>query len=398
MPNNFTRYDEMMSFLPWYYQDSHIMNGIIRGDAQEIEAVRAAILFILSQFYVDTADRKGIELWEQELGLTPARGASLGLRKAQIKAKLQRPAVMTPKRIESIVNLFVEGGAAKVIEIKGRYHFSIEIPFGALKWQNEVRQALEEAKPAHLGYDICYTLYGGLEDTERNEVSDDVESDFWTAAYMNLRDDVPYGKPIKAYKHDGTLRRGGALSRNRAFLRNGEVVRNGLSAQKAPKWGERLDYVFRPTSRSERDGTLQHDGRFCRSGEKPWRIEYMAQMEDVSILTITLGKDNKATFEDSLAFAQTRSKILRHDGEGKHGLIQSPLDSDGEITITRTRRRNGRIRRDGGGLNLFNGSMRRDGRFRRDGGGIKRRKEILKDRIDGALGLTQKDSRGFPRI
>lgn len=385
-----SRYDEMMSFLPWYYRDSRIMNGIILGDAEEIEAAQGAILHILSQFYVDTADERGIGMWEQELGITPAESASLELRKTQVKARLQRPAIMTPRRIESIVNLFVEGGAAHIVEAEGRYHFSIEIPFGKLKWPREARQALEEAKPAHLGYDICYTLYGGeLEDTAQDEVADDAKSDFVTAGLMSFSDDVPYGIPIRAYKHDGTLKRAGTLNRDRMLHRDGSVNRRGFSLDGAPQWGKHLDYIFRSGGRSERNGALQRDGRCSRSGEKPWKIEYVGQMEELSVLVITLARDGAATFEDDLKDFLPRSRIIERDGSGRHGSVNHPVDTDGALTITRARQRNGRIQRDGGDINLHDGSIRRGGMFRRDGGGIKRRVDIISDRLSGVQSITR---------
>ena len=154
MPNNITRFEEMMRFLPWYYQDSEIMNGIMQGDAKEIEALRAGILFVLAQLYVDTATDYGLKLWERELGITPKEGASIELRRAQIKAKLQMATIMTPKQIENIANLFTKEGLAQVSEVPKSYHFHIKVPYTDLKWPKELKEAINKAKPAHLGYDV----------------------------------------------------------------------------------------------------------------------------------------------------------------------------------------------------------------------------------------------------
>ena len=96
---------EMMNFLPWYYQDSKIMQEILDAQADEITDIRANILYILRQFYVDTADARGISLWENELGISHDPGDKLELRKAQVKAKLHRPPIMTPRQLEKILNL-----------------------------------------------------------------------------------------------------------------------------------------------------------------------------------------------------------------------------------------------------------------------------------------------------
>lgn len=63
----------MMSFLPWYYSESKIMNSIIKGDADEIESVRNAINEILNQFYAETATF-GINLWEKMLKISVNNG------------------------------------------------------------------------------------------------------------------------------------------------------------------------------------------------------------------------------------------------------------------------------------------------------------------------------------
>lgn len=390
MQVNLTRYEEMMSFLPWYYQDSKIMQGIMHGDAEEVEAIRADIMFIFSQFYIDTATESGVSMWEKELGITPISGATLELRKAQLKAKLQRPAIMTPKQIQSIANLFTKSGGAVVTEVPGSYHFQLSIPFGDLLWPAQMKEALKEAKPAHLGYDICYTLYGDLVDEERvSDSGKDGHDDFWAASLFSLSDDVPYGIPIKADKHDGALIRGGTICRKAERIRDGTLARCGFDATAASRWRRHIDYIFRSDGKAARDGTLQHDGRLMRCGEKPWEIEYPAQMEEFSVLLITLAREGAATFEDTLDDYLPRNSIAKRDGNGRHGPTSHPVDSGGGLTITRARQRNGRIRRDGGDINLHDGSIRRDGLFYRNGGGIKRRIDVIHDTVSGGRGIKR---------
>lgn len=124
-----------------------------------------------------------------------------------------------------------------------------------------------------------------------------------------------------------------------------------------------------------------------RRGEKPWKIEYPAQMEDFSVLLITLAKDDAATFEDVLDDYLPRNSIAKRDGNGRHGLTSHPVDSGGALTITRARQRNGRIRRDGGDINLHDGSIRRGGLFCRNGGGTKRRIDVIHDTVSGGRGI-----------
>ena len=77
----------MLSFVPWYYQDSKIMTSILDASGYEFDDLRKTILSFINQMYVDTADESGIEIWEKELGISP-KDSSLNLRKSFVKVVL----------------------------------------------------------------------------------------------------------------------------------------------------------------------------------------------------------------------------------------------------------------------------------------------------------------------
>lgn len=220
---------EMMSWLPWYYGDSRIMNEIIHAQSKEIVSIREKVLYILSQFYVDTADFYGISLWEKELGITPKNVADLDLRKAMVKAKLRRPPIMTPKQIDSIINLFFDQGMAHAHHIPGTYHLDIQIPWEEnLRWPTEMKEALEAAKPAHLGYLLAYQAF--LE--EEMQITDNGEGDFLAAAHFQFYDAYPYGTNANVLSRDGILRHGRKAAHNGGFIRGGR----GLEREYPPIW------------------------------------------------------------------------------------------------------------------------------------------------------------------
>lgn len=141
----------MFSYLSWYYDNSRILKSVLDSQGIEIDAARTALEETLKQFYVDTADW-GLVHWEKELAINPPANATLELRRALINAKLLAPEIMTPERIEAIVNCFVPDKDAKVIARCKTYTFDIYLPsFVPFDSAQEMYKAIYEAKPAHLG-------------------------------------------------------------------------------------------------------------------------------------------------------------------------------------------------------------------------------------------------------
>lgn len=378
-PPNLARY------LPQFLQEDEHFKATLAACSTKHEEYRLLLDEITNQFYVETATW-GLSDWERILGLKPDAGDSYEQRRNRILLKLQGRQVSTLDFMARLCARYTVDKAAEIEEHNEENRFRVYLHGGTSDLPG-LREALETYKPAHLGYDICYTLYGDLFDDEY--VSDGSDSDFWAASLFSLSDDVPYGIPIKADRHDGARIRGGTICRKAERIRDGTLARCGFDATAAPRWGKHIGYIFRSDGKATRDGTLQHDGRLMRRGEKPWKIEYPAQMEDFSVLLITLARDGTATFEDTLSDYLPRRSIAKRDGNGRHGPTAHPVDSGGGMTITRARRRNGRIRRDGGDINLHDGSIRRGGLFCRNGGGIKRRIDVIHDTVSGGRGIKK---------
>ena len=376
-PPNLARY------LPQFLQEDEHFKATLAACSTEHEKYRLLLDEITNQFYVETATW-GLGDWERILDLKPDAGDSYEQRRNRILLKLQGRQVSTLDFMARLCARYTVDKAAEIEEHNEENRFRVYLHGGTSDLPG-LRYALETYKPAHLAYNICHTLYGDLFDDEY--VSDGSDSDFWAASLFSLSDDVPYGIPIKADRHDGARIRGGTICRKAERIRDGTLARCGFDATAAPRWGKHIGYIFRSDGKATRDGTLQHDGRLMRRGEKPWKIEYPAQMEEFSILLITLAKDDAATFEDTLDDYLPRNSIAKRDGNGRHGPTAHPVDSDGGLTITRARQRNGRIRRDGGDINLHDGSIRRGGLFCRNGGGTKRRIDVIHDAVSGGRGI-----------
>lgn len=374
---------DISRYLPEFVRGDPVLGQTLAIESKEHERQRLEIRDLLAQAFIDTATW-GLSDWERILGLKPDAGDSYEQRRNRILLKLQGRQVSTLDFMARLCARYTVDKAAEIEEHNEENRFRVYLHGGTSDLPG-LRYALETYKPAHLAYNICHTLYGDLFDDEY--VSDGSDSDFWAASLFSLSDDVPYGIPIKADKHDGARIRGGTICRKAERIRDGTLARCGFDATAAPRWGKHIGYIFRSDGKATRDGTLQHDGRCMRRGEKPWKIEYPAQMEEFSTLLITLAGDGAATFEDVLDDYLPRNSIVKRDGNGRHGLTSHPVDSGGALTITRSRQRNGYIRRDGGDINLHDGSMRRNCMFRRDGGGTKRRIDVIHDAVSGGRGI-----------
>lgn len=341
MQQNNDRGREMMGFIPWYYEDSTVMNQIICSQSEEIVAIRETIMHILAQFYVDTAAEDGIILWEKELGLTPREEASLDLRKAQVKAKLQLPAIMTPMQIQSIVNLFVNNRTAKVVELPGTYHFRIDIPFGDLIWSAEMRQAVEEAKPAHLGYSIRYTLMNGeLDDTYL--LTDDGLADMSVSAAFIFEDTVPLGDRDRHKTLDGSWQLSGPLCLDGTWQLGGSLKLNGIPLDAA-----QLDNDF----------------------------------DDLCPVEVNLANG----FEETITTALQLNGSFALDGEYQLGEEPAPVDLGGGIEIDVVHRLDGSWQLDGGDINILDGSIQLNGEFDLSGGGIRLHTQTYTGSLNGSL-------------
>ena len=374
---------DISRYLPKFLAKDKTFADLLNTFSWEHEKQRLFLQELGKQFFVPTATWC-IRDWERIVDVVPDAGDTYEQRRNRILLKLQGRQVSTLDFMARLCARYTVDKAAEIEEHNEENRFRVYL-HGGVSDLPGLREALETYKPAHLAYNICHTLYGDLFDDEY--VSDGSDSDFWAASLFHLDDDVPYGIPIKADKHDGARIRGGTICRKAERIRDGTLARCGFDATAAPRWGEHIDYIFRSGGKATRDGTLQHDGRLMRRGEKPWKIEYPAQMEEFSILLITLAGDGAATFEDVLDDYLPRNSIAKRDGNGRHGLTSHPVDSGGALTITRSRQRNGRIRRDGGDINLHDGSIRRGGLFCRNGGGIKRRIDVIHDTVSGGRGI-----------
>jgi hypothetical protein len=143
---------DLMQYLPEYYRGEPLMPAIMETVAKEIGTFSEVLDDVLNQIFLYSATW-GLELWENDLGLSANENLSLDLRRAKIKALLMGCATITDARMTEIINQFTASKTARVEEAPELYGFRIILPFEQIDFQLMLA-AVEEMKPKHLGYGI----------------------------------------------------------------------------------------------------------------------------------------------------------------------------------------------------------------------------------------------------
>lgn len=160
-----TRADIMKSYGPEHFKTDKVFSAILEGEGEEFGQIRTSIDDILKQFFVETATEWGLDLWEQMLGLTSYAGKPLDQRRSRIISKLRGMGTVTVSLIKNVAESYVYG-TVEVIESPATYSFTIKFvdPGGVPPNLDDLKAAIEEIKPAHLGveYQFTYTVWGEL--------------------------------------------------------------------------------------------------------------------------------------------------------------------------------------------------------------------------------------------
>ncbi len=151
---------ELFSYLPAYYERSRIMRVDMDRKGTEMDALYDALDETFQQFFVRTATW-GINLWEQELGIVPDATKPLEQRRAVAESKLRGGGKFSGAQVKNVAEAY-DGGRVQVSFQPERWNFTIQFvdTHGIPPNLNDLKQAIEELKPAHLSveYKFSYLL------------------------------------------------------------------------------------------------------------------------------------------------------------------------------------------------------------------------------------------------
>lgn len=142
---------EMLSYLPPYYETSHVMTSLLQVQGAEFDQLNLALNETLDQFFVETATW-GLDAWEEELALAPDPGLTTEERRERILDLLRGSLTLTLARMKALIETFY-GGVVHVIEDFAGYRVFIRFfdPPGIPANFSEIKTAVRDMLPAHLG-------------------------------------------------------------------------------------------------------------------------------------------------------------------------------------------------------------------------------------------------------
>lgn len=193
----------MLGYVPKFIQTAKAYKAVIDSQGQEFDLIRNNLEDILKQFYVETATEWGIELWEQMLGFSSSADKPLNQRRSRVMARLRGIGTVNVNLIKNVVESY-DCGTVEVLYGYLTYSFDVvnitELPSqtiiirfidsrGIPSNLEDLKEAIEEIKPAHLGieYQFRYLTWNELDAQkitwdgldEKNLTWDEFETGGW---------------------------------------------------------------------------------------------------------------------------------------------------------------------------------------------------------------------------
>ncbi|QEK13769.1 DUF2313 domain-containing protein (plasmid) [Crassaminicella thermophila] len=146
-----------MQYLPNYYRTSKVMTNITDVYDIELQEFQTKLDNTLNQFFVDLADAS-LERWEKELGISVNKNKDIKYRRSVIKSKIRGQGTITINLIKNVAESY-SNGEVEVTENNSNYSFTITFvgTKGIPPNMDDLKNAIEDIKPAHLGFTFEYT-------------------------------------------------------------------------------------------------------------------------------------------------------------------------------------------------------------------------------------------------
>lgn len=151
-------YERMLATVPQYLRTSEYFKALLAAEGAEVDAAGAAADALLDQLLVALAGY-GLALWEDFLGLpVNPSGRTLAERRERITSKLRGSGTSTVALLDQIAESYANGDV-EITEQADLYQFTVRFvsEIGIPSQIDDLKAAIEEAKPAHLAVVYAYT-------------------------------------------------------------------------------------------------------------------------------------------------------------------------------------------------------------------------------------------------
>lgn len=158
---------DISKYLPEFVRGDPALGRVLTIESEEHERQRLEIRDLLAQAFIETATW-GLGDWERILGLKPDAGDSYEQRRNRILLKLQGKQTSTVAFLTKLIKRYcTEKSKVTVIEDNEHYMFHAEITDGTVSYADNLLDALNTYKPAHLGFDILMRYLLALKESDR---------------------------------------------------------------------------------------------------------------------------------------------------------------------------------------------------------------------------------------
>lgn len=166
------RGQEMLTFLPRYYETSRVMRSLLQAGGTELDGLEATFQESLRQFFVATATW-GLDIWEKELGLTVIPNLTDDERRMRIVSQIKGFGTCTISLVKQVAESY-KYGDVEVIEDFPVYTVTIKFvdTRGIPSNLDNIKAALRAVVPAHLDlkYEFSYLTWDELDSLALNWV------------------------------------------------------------------------------------------------------------------------------------------------------------------------------------------------------------------------------------
>ena len=159
------RGQQMLAYLPRYYETSRVMRSLMQAEGSESDELRRALNETLDQYFISTATW-GLDAWETELGVKTDPGKPEDERRSVLKSKVRGVGTVNIGLIQNVAEAYSRG-TVEVTDGVQPYTFQIKFidALGTPPNLDDLKAAMEEIKPAHLDveYAFRYFMLGEIE-------------------------------------------------------------------------------------------------------------------------------------------------------------------------------------------------------------------------------------------
>jgi uncharacterized protein YmfQ (DUF2313 family) len=150
----------MKSGLPKFYEVSRQMQELMNTEGKEFGDIRNNITEVLDQFFIETATWD-LERWEKQLKISVDLSKPISERRSVVKSKIRGVGTVKVSLVKNVAESY-DRGEVEVTEQTELYQFTVKFidTLGAPPNIDDLKTAIEEIKPAHLGviYEYKYLL------------------------------------------------------------------------------------------------------------------------------------------------------------------------------------------------------------------------------------------------